>query len=89
MYFFALLASSRLTLASFKFLLTRTQDTLIPGNRGQIHGQQGAGLGEIVYADHGARRAIRAHLFDIGPVHGLEILDVLEEDIDVQDMLQI
>lgn len=33
-----------------------------------------------------SRRSVIAHLFDIRPVHALEILHILKENIDVQDM---
>ena len=50
----------------------------------QIHRQHDTRLGKLVDANDGARRPMRSHLFNVGPVHVLEVGHALKKHVDVQ-----
>jgi hypothetical protein len=55
-------------------------------HRRQIHSDQRARLWQLVHANRRTRWAMVAHLFNIGPVHFVEVAHVLEKNVDVQRM---
>ena len=61
----------------------------LASNRRQIHREHDARLRKLIDTDDSARRPMRAHFFNVGPVHLVEIRHAVKKDVHVQDVIEI
>ena len=75
-------------IVQMRFMTVNLSQRLASNGR-QIHRQHDTGLRKLIHTNDGARRPMRAHFFNVGPVHLIEIRHAVKKDVHVQNVIEV